>query len=151
MEKIVDDEEANPNQSKIICELRQKKKNYYDQSTKKEIKEKLSKLGIVKPHQASYVIKDLLGDSSAAENENQRDILERHNIAIAADEDIVVDLRSNNGKKLLLMHFGKLLLSIKIAKEKGIEIFQCINGFCHNFGQQVDLHQNSCNTQGSFD
>lgn len=97
--KPVDDEATNPNQSKIVCELREKRNIYYDRSTKREIKEKLRTLGIVKPHQASYIIKDLLGDSSAAENENQRDILERLNIVIAAGEEIAVDLRSNNGKK----------------------------------------------------
>ena len=48
-------------------------------------------LGIIKPHQALYVMRDLLGDESASENEASRDIQNR--------EDIIVDLRRNNGWK----------------------------------------------------
>ena len=66
---------------------------------KRKIRGKLLKLGIVKPSEATFVIKYLLGDASAAENENQREILERLHTAVAVGEEIIVDLRRNNGRK----------------------------------------------------
>ena len=60
---------------------------------KREIRLKLLKLGIVKPNQATYVIKDLLGDKSAAENENQREVLQRLQTVVSAGEENIVDLR----------------------------------------------------------
>ena len=46
-----------------------------------------------------FAIKNLLGDASAAENEGQREILERLNIAVAVGEEIIVDLRCNKRSK----------------------------------------------------
>ena len=70
----VDDESRNEQQLKVICELRDQKAKYYSRSLKKEVKQKLSVLGIMKPHQALYVMRDLLGDESASENEASGDI-----------------------------------------------------------------------------
>ena len=83
----------------MICQLKEKKYIYYSRSLKREIRQQLLKLGIVKPCQATCAIKNLLGDASAAENEGQREILERLNIAVAVGEEIIVDLRCNNGRK----------------------------------------------------
>ena len=93
------DETNNPQQTKLICGLRNKKGLYYTGSMKREIRLKLSKLGIVKPNQATYIIKDLLGDKSAAENENQREVLQMLQTVVSAGEEIIVDLRKNNGSK----------------------------------------------------
>ena len=92
------DEKNNPQQTKLMCGLRNKKELYYSRSMKREIRLKLFKLGIVKPNQATYVIKDLLGDKSAAENENQREVLQRLQTVVSAGGEIV-DLRKNNGSK----------------------------------------------------
>ena len=35
---------------------------YYSRCTKREIKEKLKRLGVVKPHFAEFLIKDIYGD-----------------------------------------------------------------------------------------
>ena len=66
---------------------------------KSEIRNKIFKLGIVKPYQANFLIKYLLGDQSAASHDSQSNIFHRLNIATESDKDIVVDLRGNNGRK----------------------------------------------------
>ena len=68
-------------------------------SSRREIKTKLLRLGIVKPSTAEYLIRDLLGDSSAAHDENQLNVLKRLELLNSVGEDIIVDLRSNNGAK----------------------------------------------------
>ena len=92
------DEKNNHQQIKLICGLRNKKELYYTQSMKHEIRLKLLKLGIVKPKQATYVVKDLLGDKSAAENENLREVLQRLQTVVSAGEEIIVDLQKKNPK-----------------------------------------------------
>ena len=59
---------------------------------KKEVTGKLLKLGIVKPTEAEFVIKDLIGVKSASNDESQRQILECLNTVVACAEDIVIDL-----------------------------------------------------------
>ena len=65
----------------------------------KEIQHKFKCLGLVKAHQAVFVIKDLLGDDSANNSENQCTVLHRLDITVFCGEDIIVDLRKNNGSK----------------------------------------------------
>ena len=65
----------------------------------KEIQHKLKRLGLVKAHQAVFVIKDLLDDDSANNSENQCAVLCRLKIAMSCREDIIVNLRKNNGGK----------------------------------------------------
>ena len=93
------DEKNNPQQTKLICDLHNKKELYYTRSMKGEIRLKFLKLGIVKPNQDTYVIKDLLGDKLAVENENQLEGLQRLQTVVSAGEEIIVDLRNNNGSK----------------------------------------------------
>ena len=92
------DEDDDPQQTKLVCQLRKKTYIYYSRSLKREIWQQLLKLGIVKPCQSTFAIKNLLGDTSAAENEGQRELLERLNIAVALGEEIIVDLRCNSDR-----------------------------------------------------
>ena len=66
---------------------------------RKEIQHKLKRLGLVKAYQAVFGIKDLLGDGSANNSENQCAVLHRLDSAVSCREDIIVDLRKNNGSK----------------------------------------------------
>ena len=66
---------------------------------RKEIQHKLKRLRLVKAHQAVFLIKDLLGDDSANNSENQRAVLHRLDIAVSWGKDIIVDPRKNNGSK----------------------------------------------------
>ena len=59
---------------------------------KKDVKGKLLKLGIVKLHEAEFVIKDLLGDKSASNDQSQRQTLEQLNKVVTGGKDIVIDL-----------------------------------------------------------
>ena len=81
-----------PEQLKLIHELKNESKTY-SRAMKTEIWNKILKLGIVKPCQANFLIKDLLGDQSAASDDSQSNIFHRLKIAIESGEDIVVDLR----------------------------------------------------------
>ena len=80
---------------------------------KTEIRNKILKLGIVKPCQANFLTKNLLGDQAAASDDSQSNIFHRSNIAIESSEDIVVDLRRNNGCKPKFEEFwqGKVVLT----------------------------------------
>ena len=64
---------------------------------RKEMQFKLKQLGVVKPHVAIFIIKDLLSDQDACSSQNKKEILERLNTAVSCGEDIIVDLRKNNG------------------------------------------------------
>ena len=61
-----------------------------------------------KAHQAVFVIKDLLGDGSANNSENQCAVLHKLGIAVPCGEDEIVDLRKNNGSKPKSEKFGEV-------------------------------------------
>ena len=90
--RSVNDTSDCPEQLKLIHELKNESKTY-SRAMKTEIQNKILKLGIVKPCQANFLIKDLLGDQSAASDDGQSNIFRRLKIAIESGEDIVVDLR----------------------------------------------------------
>ena len=69
-------------QWKLIHELKNESKTCYGRATKTEIRNKILTLGIVKPCQANFLIKNLLGDQSAASDDSQSNIFHRLNIAI---------------------------------------------------------------------
>ena len=84
---------------KLVQELCNNSKSFYSRAKQKEIQHKLKRLGLVKAHQAVFAIKDLLGDDTANNSKNQCAVLHRLNIAMSCAEDIIVDLRKNNGSK----------------------------------------------------
>ena len=90
--RSIDDILDCPEQLKLIHELKNESKTY-SRAMKTEIRNKILKLGIVKPCQANFLIKDLLGDQSAASEDSQSNTFHRLKIAIESGEDIVVDLR----------------------------------------------------------
>ena len=90
------------------------KKKIYNRALKWEIRSKLNAIGVVKPHQSLYIIKDILGDKSACDDENQKAILERLEMAINCGEDIMVDLRKNNGKTPRFEQFWEVSTSIQL-------------------------------------
>ena len=75
---------------------------------RKEIQHKLKRLGLVKAHLAVFVIKDLLGNDSANNLEKQCAVLHRPNIALSCGEDIIGNLRKNNGSKLKFEKFWEV-------------------------------------------
>ena len=88
-----------PEQVKPIHEHKNESKTYDSRAMKTEIRNKILKLGIVKPCHTNFLIKYLLGDQSTASDDSQSNIFCRLNIAIESGEDIVVDLRRNNGRQ----------------------------------------------------
>ena len=69
-------------QWKLIHELKNESKTCYARATKTEIRNKILALGIVKPCQANFLMKNLLGDQSAASDDSHSNIFHRLNIAI---------------------------------------------------------------------
>ena len=65
---------------------------------KKQIQKTILKIGIVKYYQANLIIKELLGDESAANEEYEKDVLDHVNIAAEPGEEVIVDLHKNNGQ-----------------------------------------------------
>ena len=84
--------------NRIIVSLREQRKVFYSKASRKLVKEALRRTGVVKPHKAEYVIRNLLGDVSAPINESQANILERLSRYVELGEDIISDLRENNGE-----------------------------------------------------
>ena len=104
--KSINDSADCPEQLKTIHDLKNKSKTYYSRM-KHKVRKKILRLGIIKPCQANFIIKDLLGDESAASNECQKNVFNCLHIAIESGEDIVVDLHRNNGEKQNSRNFGK--------------------------------------------
>ena len=86
-------------QAKMLSILRKESDKYLRRGTKREIKKKLLCLGNLKPHAAEYVLKEIMGDSSVPLNTTQKEVFERLELAVSSGDDIVVDLRQNNGSK----------------------------------------------------
>ena len=55
------------------------------------------------------MIKDLLGDESSPLNASAKEIQTRLNIALTSGEDVVVDLRANNGRKPVFDSFWDIV------------------------------------------
>lgn len=72
---------------------------------KKEVKGKLLTLGIVKPHEAEYLIKNLLGNRPDAIVTVQKQIQKRLKTVVGCGKKFVIDLRINNIMKLKLKEF----------------------------------------------
>ena len=77
---------------------------------KTQIRKTVLKIGIVKHYQANFIMKGLLGDESAANDECEKDELDRLNIAVELREEVMVDLRKNNGRKLKFEDFWQVKL-----------------------------------------
>ena len=60
--KSINDSADCPEQLKTIHDLKNKSKTYYSRMMKHKVRKKILRLGIVKPCQANFIIKDLLGD-----------------------------------------------------------------------------------------
>ena len=99
-----------PEQLKLVDSLKSSCKTFYTRAMRKEIQFKLKQLGVVKPHVAIFIIKDLLGDQAACSSQNEKEILERLNTAISCGEDIIVDLRKNNGATPKFDEFWEVIL-----------------------------------------
>ena len=78
-----------------------------NRATKREIKRKLKRLGVIKPHIAEFLFKDIYSDFSMPNDKNQREILSRLEVYVSTGDDIAVDLRENNGA-IPKFEFGKL-------------------------------------------
>ena len=84
---------------KLVEELRNNSKSFCSRAMQKEIQHRLKHLGLVKAHQAVFLFKDLLCDDSVNNSEKQCAVLHRLDIAMSCGEDIILDLRKNNGSK----------------------------------------------------
>ena len=82
---------------------------FYNRATKREIKRKLKRLGVIKPNIAEFLIKDIYGDSSMPNDKNQREILSRLEVYVSTGDDIAVDLRENNGAIPKFDEFWKIV------------------------------------------
>ena len=112
-ENSADDQISNNSQLlKLVTEFKEKSHTFYSRNRKKGVKGKLLKLGIDKPHEAEFVIKDLFRDKSASNDECQRQILECLNKADACGEDIVIDLQKNNDMKPKSEEFWQALYKV---------------------------------------
>ena len=81
----------------IEKKIRKQGEVYLRESSRKEIKLKLLHLGVTKPSKAECLMIEILGDNSAAHTKNQSEVLDRLEALYSVGEDIVVDLRANNG------------------------------------------------------
>ena len=57
------------------------------------------KIGIHKHYQANFIMKEVLGNEPTANDECEKDVLNRLNIAVELEEEITVDFCKNNCQK----------------------------------------------------
>ena len=95
-------------QLKTIHDLKNKSKKNYSSTMKHEVRKKILRVDIIKPCQANFIMKDSLEDESASSDEYQKNVLDRLHKAIESGEDIVVDLRRNNGRKPKFQEFWQV-------------------------------------------
>ena len=81
----------------LVNNLRSNAQTFYDRAGRREVKQCLHRLRMVKPHAAEYLIRTISNDSSQANDKSQKGILERLDRVVSLGEDVVVDLRKNNG------------------------------------------------------
>ena len=71
---------------------------------KKDIQQKLECIGNIKLNQVSFILKEFLGGSSVVDKD-QIDILEGLHLTESSGDDVIIDLRANNGKKSTYVWF----------------------------------------------
>ena len=93
-----DDKNSEEENTKIVVSLHEKQKRYYSRATRRTVRNILYRIGIKKTQKAEYLLRSLLGDASAPNDENQKGILQRLNQYVSLGEDVICDLRQNNGR-----------------------------------------------------
>ena len=92
--------------TKLVVSLRGEQKTFYSRASWKIIKKMLHRIGAVKSYKAEFIIRTLLGDASAPVNETENvyildetvnAIVSRFDRYVRLGEDILCDLRENNG------------------------------------------------------
>ena len=83
--------------TKVLLSIRATQKMYYSRASRKLVKQTLHRIGVTKSFKAEYLIRSLLGDASAPHSEQQRQTLQRFDDYVSLGEDIICDLRENNG------------------------------------------------------
>ena len=94
-----DTDEIAEENAKIVNDIRRDKQHFFNRASRRTVKTLLHRIGVTKPHRAEYLIRTLLGDSSASNQANQKSILERFHEYVSLGNDIICDLRMNNGAK----------------------------------------------------
>ena len=74
-----DDIRREEENSKVVASLQENQTRYYNRATRKSVRETLHRIGITKPQRAEYLLRSLLGDASAPNDQNQKGVLERLN------------------------------------------------------------------------
>ena len=77
---------------------------------KMEIQKTILKTRTDKHYQANFIMKELLGDDSAANDDSEKDVLDRLNIAVESGEEVIVDLCKISGCKAKFEDFWQVKL-----------------------------------------
>ena len=133
--------DSTPQQMKLVEELHSNSKSLYSRAMWREIQHKLKCLGLVKAYQAVFVIKDLLGDDSANNSENQCAVLHRLNITMSCGEDIIVNLRKNNGSKPNIEKFWEM---------RYFSFYLFYFHYCYFLSGEVTHQKQLCNSSTVF-
>ena len=96
---------------KLINDIKSQSKTYCTRAMKIQIRKPLLKIGIVKHYQTNFIMKELLGGESAANEECKKDLLDCLNIVVELGEKVIVDLRKKNGRKPKFEDFWEVKLN----------------------------------------
>ena len=96
---------------KLINDIKSQSNTYCTRAMKIQIPKILLKKSIVKHYKTNFIMKELLGVESEANDECQKDVLDRLNITVELREEVIVDLRKNNGRKPKLKDFWRVKLN----------------------------------------
>ena len=91
------DDTSHKQQTMLVNNLRTNAENFHNRTGRREVKNCLQILGVVKSNVTEYLIRTLLNDSSERNDKSQKAIMERLDRVVSLGEDVIVDLRTNNG------------------------------------------------------
>ena len=92
------DDTSQEHQNMLINGLRVNSETFYNRAGRREVKNCIHRLGVVKPNVAEYMIRTLLNDSSQCNDKSQKAIIERLDRVVSLGEDVIMDLRAHNGR-----------------------------------------------------
>ena len=84
---------------KLINDIKSQSNTYCTRAMENQIRKTLLKIGIVKHYQTTFIMKELLGGELEANDDCEKDVLDRLSIIVELGEEVIVDSRKNNGGK----------------------------------------------------
>ena len=105
----------------MIHEIQNREEKYYNHGTRRELKKKMMMLSVISARNAEFLMREILGDKSAPTNQDERSSLVRLDQFMNTGDDIVIDLRKNNGRAPKYEEFWEFMVLSRIKQLSTID------------------------------